>query len=88
MRILYEELVTVHKVVVRLHDMQNKCKDNAKSLKVVLIAITIMHEWEMQHKGAPPKLVKKTRKDVELEKAWVQMLIQSNKQIASFIANI
>lgn len=75
MRILYEELVTMHRVVVRLHDMQHNCKDNAKSLKVVPIAIATMREWEMHHKGAPLELVKKTRQQVELEKAEVQMVI-------------
>lgn len=59
---LYEELVTMHKPIVPLHDMQNKSWENTKSLKVIHATITIVHEWRMKYRGAPSDLVKKTRK--------------------------
>lgn len=46
-----------------------------------------MHEWSMQYKGESLELGKKTRKEVELEKEKVQILIQNNKQLTSFISN-
>ena len=52
MQILYEEIFTAHKVVVHSHNMQQKCKDNAKDLKVFHIAIASVHEWSMRYKGA------------------------------------
>ena len=50
-------------------------------------AIISVHEWLLQCKGVPLELGKKERKEVELEKAKVWMLIQNNKQITSFITN-
>lgn len=42
----------------------------------------------MQYKGSSSELGKKTRQQAELEKSQVRMLIQSNKQLRSFIVNI
>lgn len=47
-----------------------------------------MKEWERRYKGAPLTLGMKMKLHAELEKARVQMLIQKNKQLASFIGNI
>ena len=88
MQSLYEELVTMHKIIFHLNGMQQKCKYNAKALKVVHTTITFMHEWLMQYKGALHDLGKKTRQEAKLEKEKVCMLIQDNKQLTSFIANI
>lgn len=88
MRSLYEELVTVHKEVFHLQDMQQKCKDNSKALKVVHTSIVFVHEWSMQYKESLPELAKKTMQHAELEKAQMWMIIQSNKKLAWFIANI
>jgi len=41
----------MHKEILHLHDMEKKCKDNAKYLKVVHTTIISMHVWLMQHKG-------------------------------------
>lgn len=71
MRIIYEELVTMHKAVVCLHDMQHKCKDNAKALKAFHTTITIVHEWSMKYKGVPSKLAKKIRQHANLDKTRV-----------------
>ena len=51
--------LSMYKAVVHLNDMQKKFNHRAKSLKVVHIAINVMHEYSMQYKGAPPKLAKK-----------------------------
>lgn len=88
MKSLYEELVTVHKAVFRLHNMHQKYKYNAKYIKVVHTTIIVVHEWSMQYKGALSLLGTKTRQQAELEKSQVWMIIQSNKQLASFIANV
>lgn len=45
MKNLYEELVTVHKEVVHLHCLQQKCKYQIKTLNIVQTSISIMHEW-------------------------------------------
>jgi len=42
----------------------------------------------MKYKGAPSKLVNKTRQQDELEKYEVKMLVQSDKKLHTFIANI
>jgi len=68
--------------------MQHKCKENVINIKVVHTTIVVVHEWGVKYRCAPPELVKKTREQVELEKAEVQMLIQRNKQLNSFITNI
>lgn len=65
---LYEELFTMKKVVVPLHYMQQKSRENEKYLKVVHIAIILVHEWGMKYRGAPPELVKNTWKQAQLEK--------------------
>lgn len=70
-----EELVTMHKEAVHLHELQQKSKDHVNTLKVVQSAIVAMHEWSMQYIGAPLKLGKKTMEEEELEKAKVWMLI-------------
>jgi len=58
---LYEDVVTMHKEVVLLHDMQQKCKDIVKALKSVHTTITVVCEHSMQYKGAPAELAKKIR---------------------------
>lgn len=88
MQNLYEELVTMHKGVVHLHGLQQQWKDFFKTLRNVKTAIIIMHEWMMWYKGASLDLGKKMKPQVELKKERVQMLIQSNKQLTSFVSNI
>lgn len=78
----------MHKVVFRLHNKQQKWKENAKYLKVFHTTIAIVHEWSMEYKGARLELMKKKMQQTELEKTGVQMLIQCNKELISFIADI
>lgn len=75
----------MQKVVVHLHELYQKCKDYVKTFNVV--QLIIVHEFSLQYKGAPLELRKKTRQEAQLEKEKVQILIQNNKQLASFIAN-
>lgn len=84
---IYEELVTMHKVVVHLHDLKHNCKYYMKTLRVVQSSIVSVHECLMWYKGGILELRKKT-KEAELEKEKVQMLSQIKKQLASFITRI
>jgi len=68
--------------------MQQKWKDDAKALKIVHTSITKFNESLMQCKGAQLELANKTREQVELEKVKLQIIIQRNKQLTSFITNI
>ena len=72
MRDLYEELITIHKAVVHLHDLQQHSRDFVKSN--VQAAIVVVHEWTMRYKGAPLDFGKKMKPQAELEKARVRML--------------
>lgn len=53
MRPLYDKLVPLHKAVVPLHVMQKKLQDNAKALKVIHVAITMIHELGTKHMSVP-----------------------------------
>ena len=79
MRDLYEELVTVHKEIICLHDLQRQSREFVKILRNVQVSIDVMHDWTMRYKGEPLTLVKKMKSQKELEKARVRMLIQNNK---------
>lgn len=57
---LYEEHVTMHKDIVHMHGLQQKCKDIVKMLRNVKSTIVFMHEWSIQYKMAPLQLGKKT----------------------------
>lgn len=84
---LYEELIAMNNIVVDLHGLKQKHKYYVKNLKVVQSTIVSLHEWSMQYKGVLLELGNKSRKEVELEKPKVQMLIQNNKQLTFFISN-
>lgn len=85
---LYEELTTIHNTIVHLHGLQQKSKEFFNTLKNVQDAIIVVKEWIIRHKGAVLNLVKKMKLQAELEKEIVQILIQNNKQLTSFIGNI
>lgn len=77
----------MHKEVIHMHGLQVKCKYFVKTLRNVQAAITFVHEWSIQYKGALLELGKMKMQEVELEKTKVCMLIQNNKQFTSFISN-
>lgn len=72
---LYEDLVTMNKVVVHLHGLQQKYKYFFKTLRNLQVAIVIVHEWSMRYKVAPLDLGKKMKQHEELEKEIVRMMI-------------
>ena len=75
MQDIYEELVTVHKEVVRMLGLQQHCKDIFKTLINVQAAIVAIHEWTMRYKGAPLELGKNMKPHAKMEKARMRMLI-------------
>lgn len=88
MRQFYEEMITLHKAVVPLHDMQKRSRENVKVLKLIHAAINTIQEWGNKYKEAPIDLARKTRQEAELEKVKVKMLIQSKKPLGTCVANI
>ena len=85
---LYEGFFTIHKAVVCLHVLQQQRKEFVKRLKNIQVSISYVQESTMRYKGAPLELVKKMKPHVEMERAKVQMLIQNNKHLTSFIGSI
>lgn len=51
----------MHKAIVQLHGLQQKCKYFVKTLMYVQVAIADVNEWLMRYKGALLDLGKKTK---------------------------
>lgn len=87
MQQLYEEMITLHNVVVPFHAMQKRSREKVKVLKVTHAAIDVIQELGTKYKNAPPELVRKIRQEAKLERVEVRMLVQGNKQLHTYVAN-
>lgn len=88
MRHLYEEHVTMHKVVLHMHGLKKQCKYFVRTLRSVQASIVVMHHQIMRYKGSPLNLGRKIKPQEELEKLRVWMFIYNNEQLSSFTGNI
>ena len=55
--------------------MPKKSQDNVKAMKISHAAITLIHELGTKYRIVLVELVKKTRKEVEMEKVEVRIVI-------------
>jgi len=58
-----------------------------KALKVIHLAISVIHEWGTKYKDTPTNLSKKTRKEEKLEKVEVKILMHK-KKLNKFVEEI
>lgn len=75
----------------KLYDCMDYISKEKSLLKIsgtYNLPLPMCKSGQIRYKGAPLDLVKKMKLEVELEKVKVQMLIQNNKQLTSFIDNI
>lgn len=57
------------------------------TLKVIHVAISVIHEWGTKYKDTPTNLSKKTRKEEKMEKVKARMLMH-NKKLNTFVEKI
>ena len=72
---LYDGFVTMHKVVVRVHGLQQQSKYFVQTLKNIHVDIAHVQEWTMRYKAALLHLAKKMNPQTEMKKAKVPMLV-------------
>lgn len=77
----------MHKVFFQLQRLQLQWREFVTALKNVQAAIIYVHDWIMWYKEAPLTIVKMMKPQAKLEKEKVRVLIQNNKQLATFITN-
>lgn len=85
---LYRIFFIVHEVVVHLYGFQQQCAKKTQTLKYIHTFIVHVQEWKMRYKGAPLYFHKMMKLQVELDKAWIQMLVKNYEHLPLLITNL
>lgn len=72
MKQVYEEMITLHKEMVPLYELQ----ENLKFLKTTYAVIDVIQEWGAKYLNIPAELIRKWRNEVEMDKVEIRMFIQ------------
>lgn len=59
-----------------------------KDLKVIHEPISRIQEWDTKYMNSLADLARKIRQEAKLDKVEIRMLMQSNKKLGTYVANI
>lgn len=62
-------MVTLHKKMVPLYNFQKGSQENVRVLKKTYATINAIQEWGIKYLNIPARLVRKGRKEVEMDMA-------------------